>query len=142
MRFLKSFFSRDGRRMLCLYEAPDAEAVRIAESQAKVPYECAWTCTNLRTDQPFNEASDGEYVVAESLFSEKITPEFVKLCSSAITVVPRTSPGRVCRELPEKRRPPNGLHFSSARRRSRSTGESARGHALHGNLDCKRERTG
>jgi len=79
VRFLKTFFSRDGRRMLCLYEAPDAEAVRIAENQAKVPYECAWTCTNLRTDQPLNETVDGECVVAESLFSEKITPEFVTL---------------------------------------------------------------
>jgi hypothetical protein len=77
VRFLKKFFSRDGRRMLCLYEAPDAEAVRIAESDAKVPYESAWTCTNLRTDRPFNDTSVGEYVVAESLFSEKITPEFV-----------------------------------------------------------------
>jgi hypothetical protein len=79
VRFLKTFFSRDGRRMLCLYEAPDAEAVRIAESQAKIPYECAWTCTNLRTDQPLNETADGECVVAESLFPEKITPEFVAL---------------------------------------------------------------
>jgi hypothetical protein len=77
VHFLKTFFSRDGRRMLCLYQAPDAEAVRIAESQAKVPYERAWTCTNLRTDRPFNEALDGEWVVAESLFTEKITPEFV-----------------------------------------------------------------
>jgi Nickel responsive protein SCO4226-like len=79
VRFLKSFFSRDGRRMLCLYEAPDAEAVRIAENQAKVPYERAWSCTNLRTDRPLNKTSDWECVVAESRFSEKITPEFVAL---------------------------------------------------------------
>ena len=39
VRFLKSFLSKDRRRMLCLYEAPDAESVRLAEEQAKVPYE-------------------------------------------------------------------------------------------------------
>src|SRR5262245_50559766 len=44
VRFLKTFLSRDQRRMLCLYEAPDAESVRQAEAQAGVPFECAWTC--------------------------------------------------------------------------------------------------
>jgi hypothetical protein len=40
VRFLKTFLSKDRRRMLCLYEAPDAEAVRRAQEQAKVPFEC------------------------------------------------------------------------------------------------------
>jgi hypothetical protein len=48
VRFLKTFFSRDRRRMLCLYEAPDAEAVRAAEEQAKIPFERAWTCQIFR----------------------------------------------------------------------------------------------
>jgi Nickel responsive protein SCO4226-like len=48
VRFRKSFFSRDRRRMLCLFEAPDAESVRDAESQARVPFNRAWTCINLQ----------------------------------------------------------------------------------------------
>lgn len=42
--FLKTFFSKDRRRMLCLYRAPDAEAVRRAERQARVPFDLAWAC--------------------------------------------------------------------------------------------------
>jgi hypothetical protein len=46
VHFLKTFFSRDRQRMLCLYEAPDAESVRLAEDQARVPY-------NRALDFPF-----------------------------------------------------------------------------------------
>jgi hypothetical protein len=37
-----SFFSRDRRRMLCLYEAPDAESVRIAQRLAEMPVDAVW----------------------------------------------------------------------------------------------------
>ena len=43
VRFLQSFYSADGRRMICLYEAPDAEAVRTVNRQSGVPFERAWT---------------------------------------------------------------------------------------------------
>ena len=42
--FLRTFFARDGKRMLCLYHAPDAESVRIAQQQAKMPVERVWSC--------------------------------------------------------------------------------------------------
>ncbi|RTR06572.1 nickel-binding protein [Halomonas nitroreducens] len=42
VRFLRTFFSLDRRRMLCLYRAPDAESVRIAQRQAGMPLEAAW----------------------------------------------------------------------------------------------------
>ncbi|MDN3556914.1 DUF4242 domain-containing protein [Halomonas maura] len=42
VRFLRTLFSRDRRRMLCLYQAPDAESVRIAQRQAGLPMESAW----------------------------------------------------------------------------------------------------
>ena len=45
VRFLKTYFSRDRRRMICLYEAPDAESVRIAQSKAEMPVERVWTTT-------------------------------------------------------------------------------------------------
>jgi hypothetical protein len=39
VRFVRSFLSIDGRRMLCLYRAPDAESVRIAQQRASMPLE-------------------------------------------------------------------------------------------------------
>lgn len=78
VRFRKSFFSRDRRRMLCLFEAPDAESVRDAESQARVPFNRAWNCTNLQGSSNENASStDAEYVVVERFFPEAVTPEFV-----------------------------------------------------------------
>jgi hypothetical protein len=43
VRFTRTFFSLDRRRMLCLYEAPDAESVRIAQRQAGMPVEQVWS---------------------------------------------------------------------------------------------------
>lgn len=45
VRFLQSLFSIDRRRMLCLYAAPDAEAVRHAQHQAGLPFEQVWGAT-------------------------------------------------------------------------------------------------
>lgn len=75
VRFIKTFFSRDQRRMLCLYEAPDAEAVRLAEDQACVPYDRAWTCTHLPAPAAAARAGK-ETVIVERAFSEPITAEF------------------------------------------------------------------
>ena len=78
VRFRKSFFSRDRRRMLCLFEAPDAESVRDAESQARVPFNRAWTCINLQGSSYTKVRSSAtEYVVVERLFPESVTPDFV-----------------------------------------------------------------
>jgi hypothetical protein len=40
--FLRSYFSADRRRMLCLYRAPDAEAVRAANQAGRLPFDLAW----------------------------------------------------------------------------------------------------
>ncbi|WP_187276324.1 nickel-binding protein [Parahaliea maris] len=42
--FLRTFLSGDGKRMLCLYHAPDAESVRLAQQQAGMPVERVWAC--------------------------------------------------------------------------------------------------
>jgi hypothetical protein len=42
VRFVRTFAALDGRRMLCLYRAPDAESVRVAQRRAGVPMERAW----------------------------------------------------------------------------------------------------
>lgn len=45
--FLRSFFSADQRRMICLYRAPDAESVRQAQIKAGMPFEAVWSFQHL-----------------------------------------------------------------------------------------------
>jgi hypothetical protein len=42
VRHLGSYVARHGRHMLCIYEAPDAEAARLAQSKRNMPFESAW----------------------------------------------------------------------------------------------------
>jgi hypothetical protein len=48
VRFARTFFSTDGKRMACLYAAPDAESVRIAQRQAGMPFDAAWAFERVR----------------------------------------------------------------------------------------------
>jgi hypothetical protein len=43
VRPLRSYVSSDGKRMLCLYEAPDAEAVRAVQRTVQMPFEAIWS---------------------------------------------------------------------------------------------------
>jgi hypothetical protein len=43
--FLRSYFSASKTRMICLYEAPDAEAVRRVNRTAGLPFEQIWAGT-------------------------------------------------------------------------------------------------
>ena len=43
VRFVRTYFSADRTRMLCLYDAPDAEMVRQAQREAGVPFDDAWS---------------------------------------------------------------------------------------------------
>lgn len=43
VRFSRTFFSLDRKRMLCLYEAPDAESVRLAQREAGMPFDAVWS---------------------------------------------------------------------------------------------------
>lgn len=51
VRFLRSYLSSDKKRMICVYEAPDAESVRIVNRQAEAPFDCVWTATLHGTDE-------------------------------------------------------------------------------------------
>ncbi|SFU73258.1 nickel-binding protein [Halomonas korlensis] len=42
VRFVRTFFAHSRRRMICLYQAPDAESVRLAQHQAGMPFERVW----------------------------------------------------------------------------------------------------
>lgn len=67
VRFLRTYFSRDRRRMICLYEAPDAESVRLAQEKAGLPFDRAWTATPLRYAGP---EPDGDAVVVERVLPQ------------------------------------------------------------------------
>lgn len=45
--FLRTFFSLDRLRMLCLYHAPDADSVRLAQQQAGMPVTRVWACRQV-----------------------------------------------------------------------------------------------
>jgi hypothetical protein len=45
VRFLRTYFASDRRRMICLYEAPDAESVRRAQKQIGMPVDELWSAT-------------------------------------------------------------------------------------------------
>lgn len=45
VRFLCTYFSRDRTRMICVYEAPDAESVRQAQTKADMPFDRIWSAT-------------------------------------------------------------------------------------------------
>jgi hypothetical protein len=42
VRFLRTYSSRDRRRMICVYSAPDAESVRLAQNEASMPLQTVW----------------------------------------------------------------------------------------------------
>ncbi len=41
--FVRSYFSKDGKRMISEYEAPNAEAVREVQQTASMPFDRIWT---------------------------------------------------------------------------------------------------
>lgn len=47
VEFVRTFFSRDRVRMICLYSAPDAEAVREAQREAAMPMDRVWAFTRI-----------------------------------------------------------------------------------------------
>lgn len=55
-RWLRSYLSADHRRMVCEFEAPDAEAVRVSYRSAGIAFERAWTA-EVYTRDPASAAT-------------------------------------------------------------------------------------
>ena len=43
VQFIRSYFSKDRKTMVCEYEAPDAESVRVVQRTGNLPFERIWT---------------------------------------------------------------------------------------------------
>ena len=50
VRWVQSFLSLDRRRRICVFEAPDAEAVREAYRSARIGFERAWAAEAITGD--------------------------------------------------------------------------------------------
>ena len=50
VRFVEGFLSADGKRMVCIYEAPDAESVRVANREMGAPFDHVWTAARITRD--------------------------------------------------------------------------------------------
>jgi len=46
--FMRTYVSDDRRRMICLYQAPDAESVRLAQRLMTMPVDAIWAFTTIR----------------------------------------------------------------------------------------------
>ena len=53
VQFVRTVFSSDHRRMLCLYRAPDAESVRRTQEQGNLPFDSIWPCLHFTPDNIF-----------------------------------------------------------------------------------------
>jgi len=52
--FIRSIFSADKKKMVCLYRAPDAESVRLAQEQADMPVDRVWACRHYTPENIFS----------------------------------------------------------------------------------------
>jgi hypothetical protein len=50
IRFLASYISSDRKRMICIYQAPDAESVRLVNRQLGFPFDRVWSASVLGSD--------------------------------------------------------------------------------------------
>ena len=64
MRPLYSLFARDRRHMVCVNEAPDAEAVRRVQDESAMPYDRVWTAQALQLPRATRDTRY-EWVVAQ-----------------------------------------------------------------------------
>jgi hypothetical protein len=55
VRPVRTHVARDGRRMLCVFEAPDVEAIRYANTQAGLPYDAIWAANEIVPEADLDE---------------------------------------------------------------------------------------
>lgn len=74
--YLYGYLAPDLRRMICFYEAPDAESVRIANRQSGMPFERAYAATvhePPRTSAGGVGLDSGTDVLVERTFAQPVT---------------------------------------------------------------------
>jgi hypothetical protein len=51
VRWLRSYMSLDRRRRICIFEAPDADSVRVSYRSAGVKFERVWAAEEILDDE-------------------------------------------------------------------------------------------
>src|SRR5690606_4549242 len=74
--------STDGRRVLCLYEAPDAEAVRSTQKQGGLPFDAVWAALELG-DGFTSDPRGVELVIAQRVFEPAITLDDLRAAAAS-----------------------------------------------------------
>jgi hypothetical protein len=74
---LRSLCARDGRHLLGIYDAPDADAVRVIQDQAALPYDRIWSARQLNV-APAQVDPRYETVVVQRELSHPVLPEQVE----------------------------------------------------------------
>ncbi len=54
VKYSRSFFATDRKRMLCLYHAPDAESVRLVQRESALPFNAVWAFDWIGRDTPLS----------------------------------------------------------------------------------------
>jgi hypothetical protein len=57
VKFVRTFFSINCKRMVCIYRAPDAESVRLAQRQAGMPVDRVWGFRPIRPGHQLPESA-------------------------------------------------------------------------------------
>jgi hypothetical protein len=76
-----SLFSRDRRHLVCVFDAPDADSVRVTQDESQLPYDRLWSAQSI--DLP-PAAPDPRYevVVVQRELPEPISRELAELAAS------------------------------------------------------------
>jgi len=83
VEWLKSFLSRDGSRMLCWYQSPDAESARLALRQLGSDMNAVWP--GITTPEDFEQALqlDDANVLVELYFDEPVERNLANALASS-----------------------------------------------------------
>jgi hypothetical protein len=77
VRSLYNLVARDGRHMVCIYDAPDAEAVRATQDPSLLPYDRVWSALALELP-PAQRDPRYETVVVQRELNAPITREIAE----------------------------------------------------------------
>jgi hypothetical protein len=73
VRYLYGYIAPDRRRMICVFEAADAESVRISNRQSGMPFECAYAATVH--EPPASPPAAGDPRAGSDVLVERSFPE-------------------------------------------------------------------
>ena len=78
VRFVHSYLSLDGLAMVCVYAAPDAQAVRETQRRGGLPVERAWSAHVLDAAARVAAGSERSTIIVERELPQPMPPDMVR----------------------------------------------------------------